>query len=61
MLDKNLAADMIKAHGANKVLFGTDWPWFSQTKTLKLLEDLPISEEDKENIKHKNAEKILGI
>ncbi len=61
MMDEKLAAEMIKRHGSKKVLFGTDWPWFSQGKSLELLENLPISQADKENIKYKNAQKILGI
>ncbi|MDO4618722.1 MAG: amidohydrolase family protein [Clostridia bacterium] len=60
-MDKEKATDMIKAHGAVKVLFGTDWALYSQKKTLEFLESLSLTSEEKEMIKHKNAEKILGL
>lgn len=61
LMDKKTASDMIKAHSAEKVLFGTDWPWYSQAKTYELLSALDLSEEEKKLISGTNAEKILGI
>ena len=61
LMDKNTASDMIKAHGADKVLFGTDWPWYSQKKTYEHLSALDLSDEEKQLISGTNARKILGI
>lgn len=61
LLDSKTASDMIKSHGAEKVLFGTDWPWYSQAKTYELLSALNLTEDEKELISGTNARKILGI
>lgn len=56
-----LMTDMIKKHGADKVLFGTDYPAFSTVGEAEKLLKLDLSEEEKEMIMHKNAEKLLGL
>ena len=52
---------IVKAHGSQKILFGTDSPWSDSGKERKTLLSLPLSDEEKENILHKNAERLLGI
>ena len=52
---------VIKAHSADKILFGTDFPWGSIADTVDMVERLGLSEEEKEKIYHKNAEKLLDI
>lgn len=52
--------EIIRRHGADKVLFASDSPWSDQGRSRKGLESLPLSEEEKELISHKNAERILG-
>lgn len=54
-------ADMIKRHGAEKVLFGTDYPAFSTVDEAGKIMRLDLSDEEKEMIMHKNAEKLLGL
>lgn len=54
-------AEMIKAHGADKVLFGTDYPALSTVDEAKRVMQLDLSDEEKEMIMHKNAEKLLGM
>lgn len=51
---------MIRAHGADKVLFGTDYPAVSLIEEANRIETLDLTEEEKEQIFHKNAEKLLG-
>ena len=58
-LDKEKCADMIKRHGAEKILFGSDIPWQGQKVALDYLLSLNISDEEKELITHKNAERLL--
>ena len=60
-LDKEKCADMIKRHGADKVLFGSDSPWQGQKTALDYLLSLNLSDEEKELIKHKNAERLLSL
>lgn len=61
LLDKKTASAMIRSHGAEKVLFGTDWPWYSQAKTYSQLCELELTDEEKKLIACTNAIKILGI
>jgi len=60
-LDSLKMADIIKRHGADRVLFGTDYPAVSLQYELERFCALPISEDDKEKILCKNAEKLLKI
>ncbi len=51
---------VIKNHGADKILFATDCPWNDQKAYLDHFRTLAgISDNEKELILHKNAEKIL--
>ena len=53
---------IIKRHGADKVLFGTDVPWTGQKEALETFQRLDgLTEEEKEEILHGNAEKLLGL
>lgn len=54
------AAEIIEAFGENNVLFGTDSPWGDQKTEIDNILSLPISDEAKEKILHKNAERIFG-
>ena len=50
-----------KRHGFDRILFGSDWPWFSPADTIKYIAELPIDDTDKEKIVFANARKLLGI
>ena len=52
---------MIKAHGADKILFGSDSPWQKPSEVLEYLQSMDLSEEDLAKITHKNALRLLGI
>ena len=53
--------DVIKMHGADKILFATDSPWNDQKAYLEHFRALPdISDTEKDLILHRNAEKILS-
>ena len=52
---------VIKAHGADKILFATDSPWNDQQQYVEKLKSLPnISDIEKELILFKNAQKLLS-
>ena len=53
--------EIIRKHGADRILFATDSPWKSQGEYLGILESLPLSESKKEKILHENAERILSV
>lgn len=52
---------IIKNHGADKILFGSDNPWESPDITLEFLNSLGLTDIEVENITYKNALKILNV
>lgn len=52
---------IIKAHGADKILFATDSPWAPPEKFIKLINSFDLTQEEKDKIFGGNARKILGI
>lgn len=60
-IGKERAERMIKKHGADKVLFGSDCPWSMAVREYEFIKSLDLSIEEKELILHKNAERLLGL
>ncbi|MBQ1518990.1 MAG: amidohydrolase family protein, partial [Ruminococcus sp.] len=52
---------IIRKQGADKVLFGSDCPWDDPANEIAMIEDLPLTSEEKEMIFYRNAEKLLGV
>lgn len=52
---------IINNHGADKILYASDYPWSELKDNVRIMNSLNISDNQKELIFHKNAEKILGI
>lgn len=55
------AENIIKAHGADKILLGSDMPWSSTENEANLIKALNITYEDKEKILFRNAAKLLDV
>lgn len=55
------AVEMIRRHGASRVLFGSDWPWNNQRDSVKLLRKLGLGEKELDGILFANAAKLLGM
>lgn len=53
--------DLIKAHGVERILFGTDSPWTSQSAEVTNIRALPLSDDEKAAILGGNAERLLGM
>jgi uncharacterized protein len=51
----------MKRNGADKVLFGTNWPMISPAKCLQQLDDLGLSEETRAAFLHDNAARVFGL
>ncbi|MBQ9389084.1 MAG: amidohydrolase family protein, partial [Synergistaceae bacterium] len=47
--------------GSEKVLFGTDSPWASQSESVKALMSLQLSDDEKSNILSLNAIKLTAL
>ncbi len=60
-IDRQLARDIISAHGADRVLFGSDAPWEDPARTLEFLRTLELGIDDMKKICGKNAARLLGI
>ena len=50
---------MIKRFGSERVLFGTDSPWSSQTESVEKIKLLPLTDSEKEKILYSNAKRII--
>ena len=60
-MDMDQCLRMMKNHGTDKILFGTDMPWSGQKEYAEIIRGLDLSDEDKERIFYKNACKLLNI
>lgn len=61
LLSQEDMSKLIRAHGAERVLFGTDSPWADQSEQLSLIQSLPLSEQEKQAILGQNAASLLGL
>lgn len=52
---------MVRTHGADRILFATDSPWSGQRKFQQIIRSMPLTEEEKEKILGRNAEKLLDF
>ena len=59
--DRELIIKMIKKHGSEKVLFGSDNPWIDVKSMVDVINSLPLTQEEKDNILFKNACKLLSM
>ena len=53
--------ELIRAHGVERVLFGTDTPWDDQSKEVAALKRLPLDEAERRAIFYVNACRLLGL
>ena len=61
MLDSESFCGLVRAFGADRVLFGTDSPWADQRAYLEQIRALPLMDGEKEAILGGNACRVLGI
>jgi predicted TIM-barrel fold metal-dependent hydrolase len=53
--------EFIKEVGVDRVLFGSDFPWFHPGYDLKRFLKLGFAEEEKQSILGENARRILAL
>ena len=61
LLDEKHFLRMVRAFGADRVLFGTDSPWSGQSEEIERIRSLPLKEEEKNLILGGNAQKLLNL
>ena len=58
-MDRQQFVRMVRGHGADRVLFASDSPWAGQKEFVTYFDTLGLTEEEKEKILYKNADKLL--
>lgn len=59
-LDIKACSRMLNSHDPDRILFGSDFPWYSAADEKAYIERLDISDELKNKIYYKNAVTLLG-
>lgn len=54
------AAELIRLFGADRVMFGTDYPMWTASEELERFRAIPLTNEERELILYKNALRLLG-
>lgn len=52
---------IIRSHGADKIVFGSDSPWEDPADTLRYLQSLGLNDDELAKITHGNARRLLQI
>ncbi len=60
-MDRAMMKKLIRLHGADRVLFGSDFPWHLPSQERELIDSLDLSSEEKYLIFEGNARRLLGI
>jgi len=58
--DRGAIETLVSGAGSDKVIFGTDLPWFDPHHAIGALLSADITDEDLHNIFHRNAERLLA-
>ncbi|HEX9059894.1 MAG TPA: amidohydrolase family protein [Clostridia bacterium] len=61
ILEKEKVTNIIRRHGVEKILFGTDYPMWSHEEELQRFYNLELTDEERELILWKNASKLLNL
>ena len=57
--DRGVIERFVDGAGSDRMLFGTDLPWFDPHHAVGVLMDADITDADRHNICHRNAERLL--
>lgn len=52
---------IIRKHGADRILFASDCPWDMPSNEINMINELPLSDEEKELIFRENAARLLKL
>jgi hypothetical protein len=51
---------LARKHGTDRIVFGSDSPWYDQGVDIKWITGMPLTDDEKEHILYKNAEALLN-
>lgn len=60
-LENEQFARIVRSHGVDKVLFGTDYPWYNQKQALNDLRAVSLDKQEMEKILGKNANRLFAF
>ena len=60
-LTPETALRLIHAYGADRVLWGTDYPMWESESEMEYFNRIDLTDEERELILYKNASKLLGL
>ncbi|MBW2366946.1 MAG: amidohydrolase family protein [Deltaproteobacteria bacterium] len=58
-LDPKLVTSIVHKHGSERILFGTDYPWETQTRGIQYIRSLGLTEKEESLILGENAYNLL--
>ncbi len=58
--DRGVLDRFVSRIGSDRILFGTDLPWFSTHHAIGCILDAEMADEDRHNIFHRNGERLLA-
>lgn len=61
MSNEDEVTELVRAHGAERVLFGSDCPWGDPKETADFVRSLDLTDAEKDAILGGNAKRLLGI
>lgn len=61
LTEKETAVDIIRSHGINKVMFGTDYPMWSPEAEMERFLSLGLTKEENQQILWDNASKLFSL
>lgn len=53
--------ELVQKHGSDRILFGSDSPWWGQRESVEWIDKMALSSMDKERIFYANARSLLSI
>ncbi len=59
-IDREQMFRIMKTHGIDRILFGSDAPWDNPQNEIDLINSLPLEYSEKEEIFYKNAERLIS-
>jgi len=59
-IERGAMEQMLQRVGADKLIFGTDFPWFSYPYCIGAILGADMTDEDRRNILYRNARRLLG-
>jgi predicted TIM-barrel fold metal-dependent hydrolase len=61
LIEDDILMKIVKKHGVDKILYGTDSPWGDHKMMLDKFMTLPFTKEEQDKILYQNAKKLLRI